>query len=152
MRNICYNFSTFFAKKLVIICVLFYKNPDMRIFLLMLFLSASAVFAQSNPSNQSGNNLEDLAIVRYPVALLQVLSEICPALLPKDEQSRFVVAHEAELKERLPMVKDPKQLLIAFNNEPEYQSVLASVRTWTLSFAKSENAELCHEFALDDKR
>lgn len=88
-----------------------------------------------------------LTATQYEVALIQVLSEICPPMLNTRQKANFNRAYDRQLRIFMPYSADPYQSLRQLSVQREYRIVLHNVRAWTASFPASENRALCYEFA-----
>lgn len=88
-----------------------------------------------------------LTATQYEVALIQVLSEICPPMLNTRQKANFNRAYDRQLRIFMPYSADPYQSLRQLSAQREYRIVLHNVRAWTASFPTSENRALCYEFA-----
>ncbi|OOR85416.1 hypothetical protein B0180_01090 [Moraxella canis] len=88
-----------------------------------------------------------LTATQYELALIQVLSEICPPVLNARQKANFNRAYDRQLRIFMPRSADPYQSLRQLSTQREYRMVLHNVRAWTASFPASENRALCYEFA-----
>ena len=88
-----------------------------------------------------------LTATQYEVALIQVLSEICPPMLNTRQKANFNRAYDRQLRIFMPYSAAPYQSLRQLSAQREYRIVLHNVRAWTASFPASENRALCYEFA-----
>lgn len=92
-------------------------------------------------------DMSDLSATKNEIALLQVLSEICPPMLNKSQHQGFYHAYNIELKKLMPTLSNPKQAIQYLSTQQDYKKILADTRRWTLSYPKSENKEICTELA-----
>ncbi|USZ15253.1 hypothetical protein NGM44_02330 [Moraxella sp. FZFQ2102] len=88
-----------------------------------------------------------LTVSQYEIALVQVLSEICPPVLNERQRLRFDKAYNRQLREFMPRATNPQQSLRLLSGRRDYRAVLHNVRSWTASYPASENRALCREFA-----
>lgn len=88
-----------------------------------------------------------LSVSQYELALIQVLSEICPPVLNAQQKANFNRAYNQQLRLFMPRAANPHQTLRQLTTQREYRMVLHNVRAWTASFPASENRALCREFA-----
>lgn len=88
-----------------------------------------------------------LTATQYEVALIQVLSEICPPMLNARQKANFNRSYDRQLRIFMPYSADPYQSLRQLSAQREYRIILHNVRAWTASFPASENRALCYEFA-----
>lgn len=84
---------------------------------------------------------------QYEIALVQVLSEICPAMLTQAEREQFDDAYQKQLRSFIPKEDDPSEILRRLGGSPEYRVALQKVRGWTATYPDSENRALCQELA-----
>lgn len=88
-----------------------------------------------------------LTVSQYELALIQVLSEICPSMLTQTQRVRFSKAYNEQLRSFMPTSANPQQTLKQLSAQREYRLVLHNVRSWTSSYPAAENRALCQEFA-----
>ncbi|WP_126331598.1 MCR_0457 family protein [Moraxella cuniculi] len=88
-----------------------------------------------------------LTVTRYELALIQVLSEICPSVLNTRQKINFNRAYDRQLRAFMPRATNPHQTLRELSNQREYRNILQNVRAWTASYPADENRALCYEFA-----
>lgn len=86
-----------------------------------------------------------VTVSQYELALAQVLSEICPAMLTQEEREQFNEAYHKQLRKFLPKVDNPSEILRRLSGQQEYRSALQRVRSWTADYPDSENHALCQE-------
>lgn len=110
-----------------------------------LAMIAMPVLANDNETNIT-IDMSDVVTTKDEVAVLQVLSEICPPMLNKKQQQNFVNAYHIELQRLLP-VSDPKLAMQYLATQQDYKKILHDTREWTLGFSKNENKMLCVELA-----
>lgn len=84
---------------------------------------------------------------KYEIAVLQVLSEICPPILDKNQRSGFFKAYDYELKKQLPTIDNPKAAIQYLSTQQDYKSILTSMRSWTMGFPQEDNKALCTDLA-----
>lgn len=110
-------------------------------------------YAQANirPNSASKNFITTqevyLTVSQYELALIQVLSEICPPMLDSYQKTRFNRAYEAQLQIFMPYASNPSETLRQLTAQRDYRIILQKVRAWTKSYPVSENRALCREFA-----
>lgn len=88
-----------------------------------------------------------ITVSQYELALIQVLSEICPPVLNEKQRARFDKAYNNQLRQFMPRSSNPQQSLRQLSMQRDYRAVLHNVRTWTASYPAAENRALCREFA-----
>ena len=102
--------------------------------------------SQSAWANTARQDLSQVQVMPHELALTQVLNEICPNMLTPAQRRKFSRAYQAQLQEFLPNL-NTQQAMQQIGSQKEYQRILGSMRTWTMSFPKEENKALCIEFA-----
>lgn len=107
---------------------------------------SQATSAASNvstiPLDMSGMN-----ITKHEIAVMQVLSEICPPMLAGNQKQRFYKSYNVHLRELMPTLDDPKAAIQYLSTQQDYRQILQSIRSWTLTFSKQENKALCEDLA-----
>lgn len=96
---------------------------------------------------RSPKPMHKISVSQYELALVQVLSEICPPMLTKAQQAKFYEAYQNQLRVFIPTASDPDETLKHLANQRHYQIILQNMRAWTESFPPQENQQLCQEFA-----
>lgn len=92
-------------------------------------------------------DISALTTTKEEVAVLQVFSEICPPMLNQKQQKGFVTAYNAELKNLMPSISDPRMAVQYLSTQQDYKQILDETRRWTLSFSNAENKQVCSELA-----
>lgn len=120
--------------------------------LLLLFVGANCLWCLSSYAQNPTNTIDTqstykISVSQYELALAQVLSEICPPMLNKEQQVKFYEAYQSQLKVFIPTSGDPNETLRYLSNQRNYQIILQNMRTWTASFPVQENQKLCQDFA-----
>ncbi|MFW2176260.1 MULTISPECIES: MCR_0457 family protein [unclassified Moraxella] len=112
-------------------------------------LSASlvSVAAPQSPNATIAIDMSGLTTTKEEVAVLQVLSEICPAMLNPVQQKSFNKAYNIELKRLMPTISDPRTAVQYLSTQQDYKAILNDTRQWTLSYSKEDNKQLCRELA-----
>ncbi|WP_227514269.1 MCR_0457 family protein [Psychrobacter urativorans] len=98
--------------------------------------------ATTIPLDMSGMN-----ITKHEIAVMQVLSEICPPMLKGNQKQRFYKSYNMQLRELMPSLEDPKAAIQYLSTQQDYRQILQGMRSWTMSFAKQDNQELCEDMA-----
>lgn len=96
---------------------------------------------------QTSNTDIYLTVSQYELALIQVLSEICPPMLNSTQRVNFSKAYNNQLRIFMPTSTNPQQSLKQLSGQKEYRLILQNVRSWTTSYPAAENRALCQEFA-----
>lgn len=109
--------------------------------------SVLGVAADNTDNERIAIDMSELSTTKNEVAVLQVLSEICPSMLNKSQQQGFGKAYQAELKRLLPTISDPRMAIQYLSSQQDYKQILNETRQWTLSYPTAENKELCSELA-----
>ena len=110
----------------------------------MALLSSAAFAAPSTtiPLDMSGMN-----ITKHEIAVMQVLSEICPPMLSGNQKQRFYKSYNVQLHELMPSLEDPKAAIQYLSTQQDYRQILRSIRSWTMSFSKQDNKAICEDLA-----
>ncbi len=98
--------------------------------------------ATTIPLDMSGMN-----ITKHEIAVMQVLSEICPPMLYGNQKQRFYKSYNVQLHELMPSLEDPKAAIQYLSTQQDYRQILQGIRSWTMKFSKSENKALCEDLA-----
>lgn len=109
-------------------------------------LSLTAV-AQDQPATSYSIDISQLATTKEEIAVLQVLSEICPPMLTKPQQQGFINAYNHELQNLMPSIQEPRLAIQYLSSQQDYKQTLNDTRQWTLSYPKDENKAVCLELA-----
>ena len=94
------------------------------------------------PIDMSGIN-----ITQHEIAVMHVLSEICPPMLRGNQKQRFFNAYNAKLHQLMPTLEDPKAAIQYLSTQQDYREVLQTIRVWTMQFSKKDNQLLCQDMA-----
>lgn len=114
----------------------------------LVLASISSFSHADNPDdNRIAIDMSELSATKNEIAVLQVLSEICPPMLAKNQQQGFANAYNVELKKLMPSLNNPKQAIQYLSTQQDYKKILADTRQWTLTYPKSENKEICTDLA-----
>ena len=98
--------------------------------------------ATTIPVDMSGMN-----ITKHEIAVMQVLSEICPPMLYGNQKQRFYKSYNVQLHELMPTLEDPKAAIQYLSTQQDYRQILQGIRSWTMKFSKSENKAICDDLA-----
>lgn len=94
------------------------------------------------PVDMSGIN-----ITQHEIAVMHVLSEICPPMLRGKQKQRFFNAYNTKLHQLMPTLDDPKAAIQYLSTQQDYREVLQTIRVWTMQFSKKDNQLLCQDMA-----
>lgn len=109
---------------------------------------AIATEIKSNPNKQEIMiDMSQVSTTKNEIAVLQVLSEICPPMLNKNQQQGFASAYNVELQRLMPTISNPKQAIQYLSTQADYKQILAETRQWTLQYPTAENKEICIDLA-----
>ncbi|OLF38090.1 MULTISPECIES: MCR_0457 family protein [unclassified Psychrobacter] len=115
-------------------------------------IASASMLAQT--SNAASNNVSTIpldmsgvSITKHEIAVMQVLSEICPPMLNKRQRQRFYKSYNIQLHELMPSLEDPKAAIQYLSTQQDYRQILQSIRSWTLGFSKQDNKALCEDLA-----
>ena len=114
--------------------------------MLLMGVTVSGI-AEDKNGDTIAIDMSDLSTTKEEVAVLQVLSEICPSMLNKSQQTGFNTAYNVELKKLMPTISDPRLAVQYLSSQQDYKQILNETRQWTLSYPKAENLELCKDLA-----
>lgn len=92
-------------------------------------------------------DMSQVSTTKNEIAVLQVLSEICPPMLNKKQQQGFATAYNVELQRLMPTISNPKQAIQYLSTQADYKQILAETRQWTLQYPTAENKEICTDLA-----
>ncbi|TXD97683.1 hypothetical protein ES754_01500 [Psychrobacter frigidicola] len=103
--------------------------------------------AANNVSTTIPLDMSGMNITKHEIAVMQVLSEICPPMLNSKQKQRFYKAYNVQLHELMPTLEDPKAAIQYLSTQQDYRQILQGMRSWTLSFPKQDNKALCEDMA-----
>lgn len=121
-----------------------------RVMLSAALLMGSLLGASSMASADETTIPVDLAgttTTKHEIALLQVLSEVCPPMLRPQQHSDFYKTYNYELKRLLPTIDDPKAAIQYLSTQQDYKGILKSMRKWTMNYSREDNLALCTDLA-----
>ena len=122
------------------------KISQAMIGMLLMGVTVSGI-AEDKNNDTIAIDMSELSTTKEEVAVLQVLSEICPPMLNKSQQTGFNTAYNVELKKLMPTISDTRLAVQYLSNQQDYKQILNETRQWTLSYPKAENLELCKDLA-----
>ena len=108
---------------------------------------SQATNAASNSATTIPLDLSGVNITKHEIAVMQVLSEICPPMLNGKQKQRFYKSYNVQLHELMPSLEDPKAAIQYLSTQQDYRQILQGIRSWTMGFAKQENKALCEDLA-----
>ena len=100
---------------------------------------SQATQAASNASTTIPVDLSGINITKHEIAVMHVLSEICPPMLTGKQKQRFYKSYNVQLHELMPSLEDPKAAIQYLSTQQDYRHLLQGIRSWTLGFSKQEN-------------
>ncbi|WP_299185094.1 hypothetical protein [uncultured Psychrobacter sp.] len=122
-----------------------------KIGIIGLIASASMLAQTSNAASDNVStiplDMSGVSITKHEIAVMQVLSEICPPMLNKRQRQRFYKSYNIQLHELMPSLEDPKAAIQYLSTQQDYRQILQSIRSWTLGFSKQDNKALCEDLA-----
>ena len=121
------------------------KISQAMIGMLLMGVTVSGI-AEDKNGDTIAIDMSDLSTTKEEVAVLQVLSEICPPMLNKSQQTGFNTAYNVELKKLMPTISDPRLAVQYLSSQQDYKQILNETRQWTLSYPKAD-LELCKDLA-----
>lgn len=88
-----------------------------------------------------------ISTTKHEIAVLQVLAEVCPPMLNRQQRDNFQRSYNQQLRQMLPTVNNPRAAVRYLSTQQDYKAILASMRNWTLSYSREENLALCNDLA-----
>ncbi|HCT72585.1 MULTISPECIES: MCR_0457 family protein [Psychrobacter] len=108
---------------------------------------SQASFAANNPATTIPLDMSGINVTKHEIAVMQVLSEICPPMLNGKQKQRFYKSYTVQLHELMPSLEDPKAAIQYLSTQQDYRQILQGIRSWTMGFSKQENKALCEDLA-----
>ena len=129
-------------------------NTASKVGIAGLITSVAMLSQASNAANNSGTtiplDMSGINITKHEIAVMQVLSEICPPMLNRKQKQRFYKSYTVQLHELMPSLEDPKAAIQYLSTQQDYRQILQGIRSWTMGFSKQENKALCEDLANAD--
>ena len=129
-------------------------NTASKVGIAGLITSVAMLSQASNAANNSGTtiplDMSGINITKHEIAVMQVLSEICPPMLNGKQKQRFYKSYTVQLHELMPSLEDPKAAFQYLSTQQDYRQILQGIRSWTMGFSKQENKALCEDLANAD--
>ena len=129
-------------------------NTAAKVGIAGLITSVAMLSQASNAANNSGTtiplDMSGINITKHEIAVMQVLSEICPPMLNGKQKQRFYKSYTVQLHELMPSLEDPKAAIQYLSTQQDYRQILQGIRSWTMGFSKQENKALCEDLANAD--
>ncbi|WP_201605336.1 MCR_0457 family protein [Psychrobacter immobilis] len=129
-------------------------NTASKVGIAGLITSIAMLSQASNAANNSGTtiplDMSGINITKHEIAVMQVLSEICPPMLNGKQKQRFYKSYTVQLHELMPSLEDPKAAIQYLSTQQDYRQILQGIRSWTMGFSKQENKALCEDLANAD--
>ena len=104
-------------------------------------------FAANNPATTIPLDMSGINVTKHEIAVMQVLSEICPPMLNGKQKQRFYKSYNVQLHELMPSLEDPKAAIQYLSTQQDYRQILQGIRSWTMGFSKQDNKALCEDLA-----
>lgn len=104
-------------------------------------------FAKDNTDTSIPMDLSGISVTKHEIAVMQILSEICPPMLNNEQKQRFYRSYNTQLHELMPTLEDPKAAIQYLSTQQDYRQILRSMRAWTNTFSHQENKALCEDLA-----
>lgn len=115
--------------------------------LVSLALMSQIASAANNVSTTIPVDMSGINITQHEIAVMHVLSEICPPMLRGNQKQRFFNAYNAKLHQLMPSLEDPRSAIQYLSTQQDYREVLQTIRVWTMQFSKKDNRLLCQDMA-----
>jgi len=129
-------------------------NTASKVGIAGLITSVAMLSQASNAANDSGTtiplDMSGINITKHEIAVMQVLSEICPPMLNGKQKQRFYKSYTVQLHELMPTLEDPKAAIQYLSTQQDYRQILQGIRGWTMGFSQQENKALCEDLANAD--
>ena len=77
------------------------------------------------------------------IATVDVLNEICPAILGTNNTKNFQKGYSGLIAHLLPSIKFPVQSVAAMHSDPEYMKIYNDARTQALAQKPEDNRDVC---------
>ena len=126
-------------------------NTASKVGIAGLITSVAMLSQASNAANNSGTtiplDMSGINITKHEIAVMQVLSEICPPMLNTRQKQRFYKSYSVQLQELMPSLEDPKAAIQYLSTQQDYRQILQGIRSWTMGFSKQDNKALCEDLA-----
>ena len=110
---------------------------------------SQASLAANNSATTIPLDMSGINITKHEIAVMQVLSEICPPMLNGKQKQRFYKSYTVQLHELMPSLEDPKAAIQYLSTQQDYRQILQSIRSWTMTFSTQDNKALCEDVAND---
>lgn len=124
--------------------------PLIKSALVFSMLATTTLISQASNAIESTTIPVDMAgmnITKHEIAVMHVLSEICPPMLTNKQKQRFYKSYNIQLHQLMPTLEDPKAAIQYLSTQQDYRQILQSIRSWTLGFSKKDNKALCEDLA-----
>ena len=108
---------------------------------------SQASFAANNSATTIPLDMSGINVTKHEIAVMQVLSEICPPMLNGKQKQRFYKSYNVQLHELMPSLDDPKAAIQYLSTQQDYRQILQGIRSWTMGFSKQDNKALCEDLA-----
>ena len=108
---------------------------------------SQATNAASNSATTIPLDLSGINITKHEIAVMQVLSEICPPMLTGKQKQRFYKSYNVQLHELMPSLEDPKAAIQYLSTQQDYRQIFQGIRSWTMGFSRQDNKALCEDLA-----
>ena len=112
-----------------------------------LSLMSQITAAASNSNTTIPVDMTGMNITKHEIAVMHVLSEICPPMLSDSQKQRFYKSYNSQLHVLMPSLEDPKAAIQYLSTQQDYRQILQGIRSWTLGFSKKDNKALCEDLA-----
>ncbi len=136
--------------KLILSTLFVVKKVTSKIGMAGLILSAAMLSQVSQAADNVATipvDMSGMNITKHEIAVMQVLSEICPSMLNGKQKQRFYKSYNVQLHELMPSLEDPKAAIQYLSTQQDYRQILQGIRSWTMGFSKADNKALCEDLA-----
>ena len=114
----------------------------------VLLITSSYAATKSNTATTNASQvvLEDTSGTSHEeIATVDILNEICPEILGKNNNKNFRKGYSNLLRELLPSINNPILSVQSMHTDPDYLKILENARTKTLAEKVEDNREVCLE-------
>ncbi len=113
----------------------------------ILLITSGHAATKSNKAANSGQvEVESTkGTSQEEIATVDVLNDICPQILGKNNNKNFRKGYANLLRELLPSIKNPVLSVQSMHTDPDYMNILENARTKALAEKIEDNREVCLE-------
>lgn len=119
----------------------------------VIVASASSNATNYHMSNALGSSkyqsasAAKISATKRQLALMQVMSEVCPGLINSNLRPQFYQAYNTKLQRLMPTAANPQLAMRQLSSQKDYRQLHSNLKSWTLTFSRAENKAICEEMA-----